>query len=154
MPQDGFAGITRTAIVQQPRVAVHQMLQSEAPQRRSAPFAARRVSVRSIVREFRAHGVQQQVGERMEGLVREFRKHGLRVGLELRTMAATAAGFHKSPRSGLDGRTVEVASGRDRQRALVLHDLVKDCVADFRAAAGGRRIARGLCRHAALVRAQ
>ena len=104
MPENRFFDRTRATIVQKPRVAVDCLNQPDAPQWRRAPFAARRITVASIVGEALTHVVQQEIGERMKLDVAKLLDRTRFVRRQRRDMALRAVDRLKSLGAALDGK--------------------------------------------------
>ena len=76
MPEDGLFDIAGAAVVEEVGVAVHCLLQPDAPEGRGAPFVAAGQSAHIVVvqadaHDFAAHVVEEIVGIGVDGLVAE-----------------------------------------------------------------------------------
>src|SRR3954469_20279843 len=110
MPQDGFGHVPCATIVKQPCVLVDSLLQSDAPQRLSAPLSSCRLKICTTIGECRTHVMQQQIREWMNRLTTEpgLVRHIVR--REGRAMTRFATRTQKQPRTLLHLWCIEIAS--------------------------------------------
>ena len=91
MPEDRLGQIAGAAVMQKERVAADGLGEADAPERRRAPFAARRLALGPIVGKTFAHVVQQQIGVGPDQLMGEMRLAWHIAGHEFRRVAGRAA---------------------------------------------------------------
>lgn len=147
MPEDGFEHATRTAVMQQPGVAVDVLDQADAPQRRRAPLLAASREIGTSVGQLVPHVMQQQVGVRPDllGLQRLARKSG--EWAFRRSVAGPVTGralcLHEQLSAMLDAaRVLETARGR-REGGLVEDHVCQGFVIDLDLGIGVAAVAGG-----------
>src|SRR5262245_31858397 len=144
MPADGFGEIARAAVMQKERVPAHGLGQANAPERRRAPFAPRRLAFGPAVGEALAHVVQQEIGVRPDQLMRQMRLTGHVAGHEFWPVTARAADavedFLALEYSGI----ARIAPRRHRQVLRVEGDELEQLIAELDILVFGRVAVRRL----------
>ena len=106
MPEDGFLRGAGAAVVEVEGVAIDRLVEAEAPERRSAPFASGGLAIGSAVCQFWSHVVDEEIGEGLDGLLVEFREGVGVSGGEAGGMAIVAADLAEEVGSAGDGGVV------------------------------------------------